>query len=155
LKTLITSLEKYFNFFFQPAHPGKYKNTNPVPCYYCPAHCASRKALQAHVKEAHSVVKPPVKPEPVTDQPGAAADSDSDEKRILTMCVRTKEKKHIYPCRPCNKSFEEQKDLLLHQQMDHFECDNCYKFFNQVLRENTTIQHSPQLCTSSTCTASS
>ena len=25
---------------------GKYKYMSPVPCYYCNAHCASRKALQ-------------------------------------------------------------------------------------------------------------
>ena len=49
---LNTYLCTYIFFLFQPsaAHSGKYKYTSPVPCYYCPAHCASRKALQAHVK---------------------------------------------------------------------------------------------------------
>ena len=39
--------------------------------------------------------------------------------------------KHIYPCRPCNKKFEDLNALEKHQQLEHFECDNCFKFFSR------------------------
>lgn len=103
------------------AHSGKYKYTSPVPCYYCPAHCASRKALQAHVKEAHAVVKPEVKEE---ESNGTAADGSTNTSG------RTTPVKHIYSCRPCNRKFDDLKALEHHQQHEHYECDNCFKFFS-------------------------
>ena len=97
-----------------------------MPCYYCPAHCASRKALQAHVKEAHSVVKP---------------DNVKDEEESSTIDDKASQSqvKHIYPCRPCNKKFEDLAALNHHQQHEHFECDNCYKFFSYENLESHKI----------------
>merc|ERR1719219_3160517 len=45
-------------------------------------------------------------------------------------------KKHIYPCIPCNKKFEDRTALEQHQQTEHFECDNCFKFFSHDHLEN-------------------
>ena len=45
---------------------------------------------------------------------------------------RSTPKKHIYPCRPCNRKFEDLKAFERHQQMEHYECDNCFKFFSYV-----------------------
>ena len=60
---------------------------SPVPCYYCPAHCASRKALQFHVKEAHSVVKPH----------SSKDDEDGNGSSNFTSTeISNKDKKHIY-----------------------------------------------------------
>ena len=116
------------------AHSGKYKYTSPVPCYYCPAHCASRKALQAHVKEAHAVVQPEAK-EQDQDAKTSINTSDSAASQFVSsglMPVKEKEvKKHIYPCRPCNRKFEDLKSLETHTQNEHFECDNCFKYFSQ------------------------
>lgn len=119
----------------QPQHPGKYKNTNPVPCYYCSAHCASRHALQAHIRDAHQVVpiktKVPVEsPEEQLEEP-VKQEAQEDETNNEPVCVRMVTKKCIYPCSPCNKNFESTEDLQQHQRLEHFECDNCFKYFSQ------------------------
>ena len=115
------------------AHSGKYKYTSPVPCYYCPAHCASRKALQAHVKEAHAVVQPETKE-------NENEESNKSTSQFTIPVNKEKEvKKHIYPCRPCNRKFEDLKSLEQHTQHEHFECDNCFKFFSQEELESHQV----------------
>lgn len=111
--------------YFQPIQSGgKYKYMSPVPCYYCPAHCASRKALQFHVKEAHSVVKPH----------SSKDDEDGNGSSNFTSTeISNKDKKHIYSCRSCEKKFYLQAEFQHHQQFEHFECDNCYKYFSMVI----------------------
>ena len=53
------------------------------------------------MKEAHAVVKPEVKEEDTTlETPNDKSNND-----------RSPPKKHIYPCRPCNKKFEDLKAL--------------------------------------------
>ena len=97
---------------------------SPVPCYYCPAHCASRKALQFHVKEAHSVVKPH----------SSKDDEDGNGSSNFTPTeISNRDKKHIYSCRSCEKKFYLQTEFQHHQQFEHFECDNCYKYFSMVI----------------------
>ena len=133
------------------AHSGKYKYTSPVPCYYCPAHCASRKALQAHVKEAHAVVQPEAKEQ---DQDAKTNDSESASSQFVSsgLIVKEKEvKKHIYPCRPCNRKFEDLKSLETHTQNEHFECDNCFKYFSQEDLEGHKVINADG---SKTCTIS-
>lgn len=97
------------------------KFTCPVPCYYCPGHCASRKALQLHVKEAHAIVRPKLKEE-----------NEEEEVERVEVVQAPVKKKHIYPCRPCNKKFDDHKELVMHQQLEHNECENCFKYFSQV-----------------------
>ena len=54
------------------------------------------------MKEAHAVVKPEVKEEDTTLETPNDKSSNND---------RSPPKKHIYPCRPCNKKFEDLKAL--------------------------------------------
>lgn len=109
---------------------GKYKYMSPVPCYYCPAHCASRKALQVHVKEAHSVVKPQAGNDEnmggETSGSGTIGGSSEEFPDVISR------KKQIFSCRSCEKRFQSHKDFVYHQQFEHFECDNCFKYFSMV-----------------------
>ena len=78
--------------------------------------------FQVHVKEAHSVVKPQSNKE------------DEENGTNGNFHQEPIPKKQIYSCRSCERKFQDHQEFIHHQQFEHFECDNCYKYFSMVSR---------------------
>ena len=78
--------------------------------------------FQVHVKEAHSVVKPQSNKE------------DEENGTNGNFHQEPIPKKQIYSCRSCERKFQDHQEFVHHQQFEHFECDNCYKYFSMVSR---------------------
>ena len=81
-----------------------------------------KKYFQVHVKEAHSVVKPQSNKE------------DEENGTNGNFHQEPIPKKQIYSCRSCERKFQDHQEFVHHQQFEHFECDNCYKYFSMVSR---------------------
>ena len=71
------------------------------------------------MKEAHSVVKP-------------QSNKEDEENGSNGNFQESIPKKQIYSCRSCERKFQDHQEFVHHQQFEHFECDNCYKYFSMV-----------------------